>query len=104
MILIDVVEDLMKHPQEGLKTRNVLSYQRCPPLESRGQRCSHGSAGGTSDVTKGHRLLVQSAATANMKDALRVWEADCLPKAYDACDEFGILLYHDFLVESRITG
>jgi hypothetical protein len=45
---VDVVEDLMKHPQDGLGTQNVLSYQRCPCLARvEGPRCSHGSTGGT---------------------------------------------------------
>ena len=45
-----------------------------------------------------HVLMVQSAVKANM-NMLRVWGGGMiLPKAfYDACDELGILLYHDMM-------
>jgi beta-mannosidase len=45
-----------------------------------------------------HRVLVQSAAAARM-NMLRVWGGGAiLPHAfYDACDEQGILLYHDLM-------
>ena len=43
-----------------------------------------------------HRRLVQSAAEGRM-NTLRIWGGGTyMPRAfYDACDEFGILLYHD---------
>ena len=45
-----------------------------------------------------HRIMVQSAASANM-NMLRVWGGGAvLPQSfYDACDEYGILLYHDLM-------
>lgn len=45
-----------------------------------------------------HRTLVKSAADANM-NMLRVWGGGMvLPdEFYDACDEYGILLYHDMM-------
>jgi beta-mannosidase len=45
-----------------------------------------------------HRIAVQSAAAANM-NMLRIWGGGMvLPDAfYDACDEHGILLYHDMM-------
>lgn len=47
---------------------------------------------------KAHRLSVQSAADANM-NMIRVWGGGMvLPDAfYDACDEHGIMLYHDMM-------
>jgi hypothetical protein len=47
-------------------------------------------------TAEGHRRLVQSAAEGNF-NMLRIWGgAIWEPRAfYDACDEFGILLYHD---------
>ena len=53
-----------------------------------------------------HRIMVQSAAKANM-NMLRVWGGGMiLPLAfYDACDEWGILLYHDMMfVEEQFHG
>jgi len=45
-----------------------------------------------------HRIAVKSAADANM-NMLRVWGGGMvLPdEFYDACDEFGVLLYHDMM-------
>lgn len=45
-----------------------------------------------------HRIAVKSAAAANM-NMLRVWGGGMLlPDAfYDACDEFGVLLFHDLM-------
>ena len=45
-----------------------------------------------------HVLMVQSAAKANM-NMLRVWGGGMIfPKAfYEACDELGVLLYHDMM-------
>ena len=45
-----------------------------------------------------HRIMVESAAMANM-NMLRVWGGGMvLPEAfYEACDELGILLYHDMM-------
>ena len=45
-----------------------------------------------------HRIAVQSAATANM-NMIRVWGGGMpLPSSfYGACDEWGILLYHDMM-------
>lgn len=45
-----------------------------------------------------YRLLVQSAAKAHM-NMLRVWGGGMiLPKSfYEACDEYGILIYHDLM-------
>jgi beta-mannosidase len=47
---------------------------------------------------EGHRLLVQSAAAAHM-NMIRVWGGGAIPiKAfYDACDEEGIMVYHDLM-------
>lgn len=55
---------------------------------------------------EGHRELVRSAAKANM-NMIRVWGGGSIPpKAfYDACDEAGILLYHDLMfVEEGYHG
>lgn len=45
-----------------------------------------------------HKIAVQSAAAANM-NTLRVWGGGMiLPEAfYDACDEMGLMLYHDMM-------
>lgn len=45
-----------------------------------------------------HRVAIQSAADAHM-NMLRIWGGGMvLPKSfYDACDEMGILLYHDMM-------
>lgn len=45
-----------------------------------------------------HRLLVQSAASANM-NMIRVWGGGMVPPSafYDACDEQGIMIYHDMM-------
>jgi beta-mannosidase len=45
-----------------------------------------------------HRIVVQSAARANM-NMIRIWGGGMLPPQafYDACDEEGILLYHDMM-------
>lgn len=45
-----------------------------------------------------HRIAVQSAAAAHM-NMLRIWGGGMvLPQAfYEACDELGILLYHDMM-------
>ena len=54
----------------------------------------------------GYRRLVRAAAKANM-NMLRVWGGGTvLPTAfYEACDEFGIMLYHDLLfVEEQNHG
>ena len=52
-----------------------------------------------------HRYLVQSAAHAKF-NMLRVWGGGMfLPDAfYDACDEFGILIYHDMQYLVRPTN
>lgn len=53
-----------------------------------------------------HRILVASAAKANM-NMLRVWGGGMvLPSSfYEACDEYGILLYHDMMfVEEQHHG
>jgi hypothetical protein len=52
-----------------------------------------------------HRILVQSAADAGM-NTLRVWGGGMfLPDAwYDACDELGILVYHDMQYASTSGG
>lgn len=53
----------------------------------------------TERITTGvYRRLVQDAATANM-NMLRVWGGGQYEKEefYDACDEFGILLWHDLM-------
>jgi len=55
---------------------------------------------------EGHRLLVRSTAMANM-NMIRVWGGGIiLPTSfYDACDEYGILLYHDLMfVEEHKHG
>jgi beta-mannosidase len=45
-----------------------------------------------------HRIVVQSAARANM-NMIRIWGGGMVPPDafYDACDEEGILLYHDMM-------
>ena len=45
-----------------------------------------------------HKIVVQSAAKANM-NMIRVWGGGMVPpkEFYDACDEEGILLYHDMM-------
>jgi hypothetical protein len=45
-----------------------------------------------------HRIAVQSAAKANM-NMIRIWGGGMVPpdEFYDACDENGILLYHDMM-------
>jgi beta-mannosidase len=45
-----------------------------------------------------HRIAVQSAARANM-NMIRVWGGGMVPLSsfYDACDEDGILVYHDMM-------
>ena len=53
----------------------------------------------------GHRRLVQSAADANF-NMLRVWGGAIFePRAfYDACDEFGVMSYHDMMFASGEIG
>jgi hypothetical protein len=47
---------------------------------------------------RAHRTVVQSAAQANM-NMIRIWGGGMIPPKdfYDACDEEGILLYHDMM-------
>lgn len=54
---------------------------------------------------KAHRILVKSAADAGM-NTLRVWGGGIfLPRAfYDACDDYGILVYHDMQFASSVDG
>jgi hypothetical protein len=57
-------------------------------------------------MDEAHRIMVHSAAEANM-NMLRIWGGGMiLPNAfYDACDEKGILIYHDMMfVEEQYHG
>ena len=49
-----------------------------------------------------HRRMVQSAAEGNM-NVLRIWGGGVYhPRAfYDACDEFGVMLYHDLMFTGK---
>ena len=72
-------------------------------------RCGRGAVvldqleGRLSDVA--HRTLVASAVAARM-NVLRVWGGGVfMPEAlYDACDEAGLLLYHDLMYAQRGHG
>ena len=48
--------------------------------------------------SEAHRIVVQSASKANM-NMIRVWGGGMVPldAFYDACDEQGILIYHDMM-------
>ena len=53
-----------------------------------------------------HRKVVQSASAANM-NMIRVWGGGMIPPDdfYDACDEEGIMVYHDMMfVEEQFHG
>jgi len=53
-----------------------------------------------------HRNLVQSAATSNM-NMIRIWGGGSIPpdSFYDACDEAGIMIFHDMMfVEEQYHG
>ena len=52
-----------------------------------------------------HRIMVKSAAEANM-NMLRVWGGGMvLPNSfYEACGEYGLLLYQDMFVEEQHHG
>jgi beta-mannosidase len=95
---VDVVEDLMEHPREGSGKHGMYFRINGALLWSRGANVVPMDQLEGRLTDEGHRLLVQSAATANM-NMLRVWGGGAiLPKSfYDACDEFGILLYHDLM-------
>ena len=56
--------------------------------------------------SESHRILVKSAATAKM-NMIRVWGGGSIPpdSFYDACDEEGIMIYHDMMyVEEQYHG
>lgn len=48
--------------------------------------------------SKAHRIVVNSASKANM-NMIRIWGGGMIPPKsfYDACDEEGILVYHDMM-------
>ena len=52
-----------------------------------------------------HRILVKSSADAGM-NTLRVWGGGIfLPtEFYDACDEYGVMVYHDMAYASNGNG
>jgi hypothetical protein len=95
---VDLVEDLIEHAREGSGRHGMYFRINGAVLWSRGANIVPMDQLEGRLTDEAHRMVVQSAAAANM-NMLRVWGGGAvLPTSfYDACDEFGILLYHDLM-------
>jgi len=101
-----VVADILAHNKEGSGSHGMYFRVNGAAIWSRGANFIPMDELEGRLTDSAHRIAVESAAAAHM-NMLRVWGGGMiLPDAfYDACDENGILLYHDMMfVEEQGHG
>jgi len=101
-----LISDIMGNKREGSGLHGMFLRVNGAAIWSRGANVVPMDQLEGRLTDEAHRCLVQSAAQANM-NMLRVWGGGIvLPDSfYDACDEYGILLYHDMMfVEEHHHG
>jgi beta-galactosidase/beta-glucuronidase len=101
-----VVADILRNNKEGSGSHGMYVRVNGAAIWSRGANFVPMDQLERRLTDRAHRIAVESAAAAHM-NMLRVWGGGMiLPDAfYDACDEKGILLYHDMMfVEEQGHG
>lgn len=101
-----LISDIVRNNSEGSGMHGMFLRVNGAPIWSRGANVVPMDQLEGRLTDDAHRIMVQSAAEAKM-NMLRIWGGGMiLPNAfYDACDENGLLIYHDMMfVDEQYHG